>query len=98
MLDDGQIMRAFWESRPLTDHAHVREDGEHVAPAQTAELRPSPEQTTRGVREESGHKFEEQSADDLDKGHGAHTQTLEQEVGNVEVRGLGQVLGQKVLC
>lgn len=77
MLDDGQILRASGKAGPLTDHAHIREDREHVAPAQTAELRPSLEQTTRGVREERGHKFEEQSADNLDKGHGAHTQTLE---------------------
>lgn len=95
-LEDGQPMRVSKVCRPLTNHTHVRKNGEDVAPAQTTKLSPSLEQTTRGVREESSHKFEEQSADNLNKRHGAHTQTLEQEVGYVEVGGLGQILGQKV--
>ena len=81
----------------LTNDPHIREDGENIAPAETSQFRPSLEQTSRGIRKERRYKFKHEGADDLNQRHGTHAQALQKEVGNVEVRGFGQIFGQKIL-
>lgn len=73
----------------LTNYSHVGEDGEDIAPAETGKFGPSLKQTTRGIGKERGDKFEHQGADNLNKGHGTHAQSLQHEVRNVEIGRLG---------
>ena len=90
-------MRELLQCWERTNNAHVCEDWEDVAPADTAESRPSFIQTSGRAIEKGSDEFEEQGTRNLDHSHGTHGQSLEQEVRNIEIGCLGEVLGKKIL-
>src|SRR3569833_847844 len=78
----------------LTDNSNVAVDGEGATPRDGAEVGPLVVQSPRRAGEELAHQGEDDEADHLREHGGGDRETLDDEVRDVEVGGLGQVLSQ----
>jgi hypothetical protein len=82
----------------LTDHAQVRELGVERSPTQSGKLDVAVVHLARSRVQDLSKNKEEEKRCQVQQLHRRRNETEEDEVGNVEVRGFWQILGQKIHC